>query len=145
VEAAVCRSVSHSMPFCQNSFSCTHCHESLVWFEASGFCYNTGSSLGLLSDAVLLPCVMELLQLWVCRTLSWVPGAHSWHRCWGEPNQNPGSGPRWWPCLSAYRVSCALVPGLALLGCPGKGTWGSRLDYLLTSSPAFLAPSWGSG
>ena len=36
-----------------------HCNESLVWFKASGFCYtiNTGSSLGLLSDILLLPCV----------------------------------------------------------------------------------------
>ena len=43
-----------------------HCSESLVWFEASGFCYtiNTGSSLGLLLDTLLSPCVMEILQLW---------------------------------------------------------------------------------
>ena len=45
-----------------------HYSESLVWFQ--GFCYtiNTGSSLGFLSDALLLPCVMEILQLWICRT-----------------------------------------------------------------------------
>jgi hypothetical protein len=38
--------------------------ESLVWFEASGFCYsiNTGSSMGLFSD-IPLPCVMHILQL----------------------------------------------------------------------------------
>jgi hypothetical protein len=44
-----------------------HCNESLVWFEASGFCYsvNTGTSLGLLSD-ILLPCVMKILQIQFC-------------------------------------------------------------------------------
>jgi hypothetical protein len=46
-----------------------HCSEALAWLEASGFCYtiNTGSSPGLLSDILLLPCVMESLQLWFCR------------------------------------------------------------------------------
>ena len=34
------------------------CNESLVWFEASGFCYtlNTGSTPGLFFDIPLLPC-----------------------------------------------------------------------------------------
>ena len=41
------------------------------WSGSSGFCYtiNTGSSLGLLSDILLLPCVMEILQLWICRAV----------------------------------------------------------------------------
>jgi hypothetical protein len=44
-----------------------HCNEFLVWFKASGFCYtiNIGSSLGLLLDILLLPCIMEILQLWI--------------------------------------------------------------------------------
>lgn len=35
-----------------------------------GFCYiiSVGSSLRLLSDTLLLPCVMEILKLWICRT-----------------------------------------------------------------------------
>ena len=43
----------------------------MVWFQASGFCYtiNTGSSPELFLDILPLPCVMELLQLWFCRTL----------------------------------------------------------------------------
>lgn len=48
-----------------------HCNDSLVWFEASGFYHtiSTGSSLRLLSDIILmLPCVMEILQLQFCRT-----------------------------------------------------------------------------
>ena len=42
----------------------------IVWFKASGFYYtvDAGPSLGLFLDSLLLPCVMEILQLWVCRT-----------------------------------------------------------------------------
>ena len=34
------------------------------------FCYTiyTGSSQELLYDILFLPCVMEILQLWICRT-----------------------------------------------------------------------------
>jgi hypothetical protein len=42
-----------------------HCSESLVWFEASGFCYsiNPGSSPGLRSDILSLPYKVAILQL----------------------------------------------------------------------------------
>jgi hypothetical protein len=45
-------------------------------FEASDFSYtiNTGTSPGLLSDILLLPCVREILQLWIC-TLA---ALHKW-------------------------------------------------------------------
>jgi hypothetical protein len=48
--AAVCHSVSHNVSFCLYSF-----------------CYtiNIGSSLGLLSDILLLPYVMGILQFWI--------------------------------------------------------------------------------
>lgn len=38
--------------------------------EASGFSYfvSTGTSLALLSDTLLLPCVMEILEFGICRT-----------------------------------------------------------------------------
>lgn len=47
-----------------------HYKESLVWFEVSGFCYtiNAGSSPELLLVILLLPCAVEILKLWVCRT-----------------------------------------------------------------------------
>ena len=47
-----------------------HCNESLVWSEASGFCCtsNTGSSLGLLSDVLLLCSVMEIMKPWIFKT-----------------------------------------------------------------------------
>ena len=59
MEAVVCHSVSQM-------FISVNMYELL---EASGFCYtiNTGSSPGHLSNIPLLPCVMEILQLWICR------------------------------------------------------------------------------
>ena len=52
VKAIVCQCVP------QYTFLFIHCKQSLVWFEASGFCYtiNSRSSLGLL----LFPWVMGL-------------------------------------------------------------------------------------
>lgn len=40
-----------------------HCNDMKVWYEPSGFCYsiNTGTSLGLLLDILLLPCVLKVL------------------------------------------------------------------------------------
>ena len=42
--------------------------KSLVWFKASGFnnTIDTGPSLGLLLDILLLSSVMEILQYWIC-------------------------------------------------------------------------------
>ena len=50
------------------------CSESLVWFEASGFCYtiNTGTSLRLLSDISLFPYVMKIMHFWICRTCPFI-------------------------------------------------------------------------
>lgn len=47
---------------------------SLVWFKASGFCHTIhyGSSVGLLSVILLLPCVIGTLQFWVSRTCSFI-------------------------------------------------------------------------
>lgn len=47
-----------------------HYNETQVWFQASGFHYtiNTRSSLGLLSNILLLRCVTEILQFWIHRT-----------------------------------------------------------------------------
>lgn len=44
------------------------CNESLVWFDTSGFYYiiKSGHTLGLLSDIILLPCILENLYLWIC-------------------------------------------------------------------------------
>lgn len=71
MEAVVHHSVSHSVSAIHSSsLTNIHWNESLVWFEVSSFCdtINTKSSLGLLLAVLLLPCVMETLQLWIIRT-----------------------------------------------------------------------------
>lgn len=59
VETVVCHSVSHTMSFCPLFFF-FFC---LQMYEASRFCYsvNTGTSLGILSDSLFLPCVIVIL------------------------------------------------------------------------------------
>lgn len=56
----------HSLPypFTQTALLANiHCNESFIWFKAFGFCniINIESSLGLLSDTLLLSCVTEIL------------------------------------------------------------------------------------
>ena len=45
-------------------------HESLAWFEIFCFCdiIHIRSSSGLLPVILLLPCVMEIVQLWISST-----------------------------------------------------------------------------
>jgi hypothetical protein len=47
-----------------------HFHLQMFTAMVQGFCYtiDAGSSQELLSDTLLMPCVMEILQLWICRT-----------------------------------------------------------------------------
>jgi hypothetical protein len=56
VEGIMCHSVSHSLPFCPQPFAYKYSLQ-LVWYKAFGFSYskNTGSSLRLLLDILLLP------------------------------------------------------------------------------------------
>lgn len=55
-----------------------HCTGSLLCFETSGFCrtISAESSPGLLWDILLLPCGVEILQLWICRDLGWGECTH---------------------------------------------------------------------
>lgn len=59
---ALAAAVHHTVnPFVQTaSFANVRCNESLDWVEASGFWYtiNTGSSPRILSNSLLLPCVL---------------------------------------------------------------------------------------
>ena len=72
-----------------SSLANVHCSESLVLFEISGVCHaiHTGSSSGLLPVILLLPCVMEILQLWNSRT---GPVTHL-NRSWMMQILSPGS------------------------------------------------------
>jgi hypothetical protein len=76
---AVCHSVSIVYPFVHTSLLVNvNCNESLVWFELFCDTINIESSLGLLPVILLLPCVMEVLQLQNGRTGPFVlvPAAH---------------------------------------------------------------------
>ena len=63
--------VSHNTtvhPFVHTSLlASVQCSESLVWFEVSSVYYtiNIGLLPGLLWDVLVLPCVLEILQLWI--------------------------------------------------------------------------------
>lgn len=63
VQGIVWSSDPHSVAFSPYIFTCVCCNEALVWLEDSSFCYtiDNGLSLGLLSDILLLLCVMEIL------------------------------------------------------------------------------------
>lgn len=56
-----------------------HCTESWVCFETSGFCYSiyTWFSLRLFLDFMMLPCVLEIMQLLICRTSSFMCSSSS--------------------------------------------------------------------
>lgn len=71
MEAAVWHGVSPSPPFAQISLLVNvHCNESLVSGSRllASVILSTESSLGLVLDIQLLPCVMEILKLCFCRT-----------------------------------------------------------------------------
>lgn len=74
MEIAVCHSESRSKPLLSIHFYILVliAKKSLVWFKALGFCYiiDTGPSLGLFLDILLRPYIVEILQLWVCRSIS---------------------------------------------------------------------------
>lgn len=70
--------------------------ESVAWLVASGFCYtiNTGLLLELLLDILILPCVMEIQQHWICRTCLFMCFTdRRWGGCCGCPTYTivPGS------------------------------------------------------
>jgi hypothetical protein len=70
MKAEVCSSVSHNKHFVQISLpENVHCNGLLVVFNASDFGYtiNTKSSPEIPLNNLLLPWVMEILQLWIPR------------------------------------------------------------------------------
>ena len=85
-----------------------HCNDSLVGYQTPGFCYsiNIGTSVGHFLYSLLLPSLMEILYICVCRTLPFSTleaHIHRWGRCWGGPTQSPGSS--WKLSWSACQVS----------------------------------------
>ena len=70
VEAVVCHSMSHSTCLCPHMFTCKCSLQCVELVQISGFCdtTNIGSSTINLLVILLLPCVREILQLWISRT-----------------------------------------------------------------------------
>lgn len=82
----------------------------MVFLKASSFCptINIGSSLGLLSVILLLPCVMGAHSFGSAGPASsFAPAVHRWCGCSGGPTQSPESGPRWKLNCSAHQLSHA--------------------------------------
>jgi hypothetical protein len=80
------------------------------WFgmkPMTSFCnfIGTGTSLGLLSDVLLLHCVMKILDLkdWVA--LSCTLAVHQCSRCWDKSIQRFASGPERYLSWSALQLS----------------------------------------
>lgn len=99
VEAVLCHSVFHTISFVHIFFLLTNVHynEVSIWFEASVFYYaiNSRPSLGLFSDIPLVPCVIIILWIWICRTSpSHTPIFHRWYRFWNRSTQGHGSSLR---------------------------------------------------
>lgn len=62
--------VSHTVHYLVLSSSVEkgHCHESLLWFEATSICYTTDDGLLLcFLKNTMLSCVVETLKFWICR------------------------------------------------------------------------------
>jgi hypothetical protein len=118
-------------------FTNVYGNESLVWFEASGFA--TPSVLDphwdSFLDILLLPCVSDILQLWICRYGPFPPAILRWGGCWGGPTQSLESGisPPAFLCLS----HCDQLSCLAL----ARG--GASCLALTPSGPAHLPASGG--
>lgn len=55
--------------FQSSSLPSVHCQKSLIWLEASSFCYTIDNwlSVALTINILLLVCVMEILLFWMCR------------------------------------------------------------------------------
>lgn len=100
--------------------------------SGSGFCYtiHTGSSWGIFSDILFLPCVLKILHLWMFRTGS--SCAPAIHRCWGEPTQSPGSVSEWSVSelishqLSHTKTTKPSSPALPLLAHPSAAAGKER-------------------
>lgn len=112
----MCYRVSHTKPFRPYILTYRCPLQRDLQSLVSGFWYtiNIRSSLGLLSDVLLLPCVMEVLQLWNSKTsFHFFPVLHKWYRFWGGPPQSPGFGPGQWQSWSVCEHCLICTPRAA--------------------------------
>lgn len=110
MKAVVCHTESHSIPFHPCIFSYKGSLQQvigLLWGLQLLQYSQTRALLGLLLDILLLPCIMEALQLWTCGTrTSRAPDVQRWDGCWGVQTHSPGSGPglelSWLACYFSH-------------------------------------------
>lgn len=128
---------SHSVPQCVPQYTLWStflylqmfiCDDSLVCYEASGFCYsvNTGSPLtppfgSLLRNSVVALCHRDLEFGSVGPAPSLTPAVHQWGRCWGKPIQSPESGPERCLSWSACWLSCPHILKASIPATPQPG------------------------
>lgn len=117
-----------------------HRSGSLMWFQASGFCYtiNPGSSWDLLLVILLLPCGLELLQLWICRAAPLTCSSTLYMgQCWHSPGSGLVSSPA--PPCPHHWGDLSIIAGLAQ---PMLQLTGGRVIaiMLMPSGPAHLHP-----
>ena len=127
-----------------------HCNNSLVWFEVSGSSntINAAFSPGFLPVVLLLPCVMEILQLWISRTGPFILPNHlqmvemlgwaisePWIRAWVGTELVSA------PALP-YLHHQGELSALLQLGHPNQPSVGGRFSTpaLMPSKPAHLRP-----
>lgn len=96
------------------------------------FCYfpNAGTSLVLLLDILLLPCVMDSLTLCLRQTTSFTPAINQWCGCWCRLIKSPGYGLRsFWAGQPAGSLTVVYSesthqelppPGSTILCCLGR-------------------------
>lgn len=97
LEALVCHTTSHSIPFCLPVFPLnTHCKCSLVWYAAFSFCYSINTEPYWYYFSISWCC----LGSWrsysfgsVGLTHSLTPAVHGWRICWYGPIHRSESGP----------------------------------------------------
>lgn len=139
-----CGTASHALNYFIQTFlhAGVHPKESLVRFKAPSLRYTIkdGPSLGLFLDIPLLPCVMEVLKTWDCRTvpphlqMRWTLGK-TWCWAWTVVVLNPPAlhSP---PGHGSERSS--IVLSNSLLAAMHKG-WSQFSDFHILRSPELLS------
>lgn len=119
--------------------------EPLMWFEASGFLYtiNPGFSCGILSNILLLPRVIEILQLWSAQSSSSSASAvHRGCRCWCGSIQilDLGLGAGW---NQIHQLSCLWQLAKRRTSSPAAKALEPALQHCLAVGPDLpLSHSW---
>lgn len=115
-------SVLRGIPLCPQ-FLCLQMLIAITYWSCLLYQYWTQKGTPLVYS--FLPCAMEILWVWICRTCT--PEVHWWGRCWGGPIKSIwahqfATFPAFMPSGPAYQHPSpkSPKPGPALPCCPGK-------------------------